>query len=185
MTEAIVAGMHAKAAELGFTQQGDAETARFVGALVRLLRPDRALELGTGLGLTTHHILSNLSADAQFDSVERDATLVGAAREALPRDARLRIHHIDGEAFIGAAHPQTYDFVFADTWPGKYWMLAETLALVKPNGLYVVDDMLPRAGWTSDHAAKAEALSRTLQEATGWRFTSLPYGTGLALGCRM
>ena len=42
-----------KAAAAGFTQQGAVEVARFIGALTRLAGPRRALELGTGMGLTT------------------------------------------------------------------------------------------------------------------------------------
>ncbi len=51
------------AAAAGFTQQGAVEVARFIGALTRLTGPLRALELGTGMGLTTYHILSNLPSD--------------------------------------------------------------------------------------------------------------------------
>ncbi len=39
----------------GFTQQGAVEVARFIGALTRLVGPRRALELGTGMGLTTRN----------------------------------------------------------------------------------------------------------------------------------
>ena len=47
-----------------------------IGALTRLASPRRALELGTGMGLTTHHILSNLPPDGVLDSVESDEALI-------------------------------------------------------------------------------------------------------------
>lgn len=32
------------------------------------------------------------------------------------------------------------DFIFADTWHGKYLMLAEVLDMLNPGGLYIIDD---------------------------------------------
>ncbi len=91
------------AAAAGFTQQGAVEVARFIGALTRLAGPRRALELGTGMGLTTHHILSNLPADGVLDSVESDQTLIEVARKTIGGDERLRLHNRLGEDFIGEA----------------------------------------------------------------------------------
>jgi len=72
-----------RAAVAGFTQQGAVEVARFIGALTRLVSPRRALELGTGMGLTTYHILSNLPPAGMLDSVESDQALIEVAREAI------------------------------------------------------------------------------------------------------
>ena len=51
-----------------------------------------------------------------------------------------------------------FDLIFADTWPGKFSQLPETLALVRPGGFYVVDDLLPQPNWPEGHAASLERL---------------------------
>jgi len=74
-----------RAAIAGFTQQGSVEVARFIGALTRLVGPRRALELGTGMGMTTYHILCNLPPDGMLDSVESDQALIEVAGETMAR----------------------------------------------------------------------------------------------------
>ncbi len=66
-----------KAASAGFTQQGAVEVARFIGALTRLVGPRRALELGTGMGLTTYHILSSTLANFGWPAVESNVMRSG------------------------------------------------------------------------------------------------------------
>ena len=156
------------AAAAGFTQQGAVEVARFIGALTRLAGPRRALELGTGMGLTTYHILSNLPSDGMLDSVESDQALIEVARQAIGGDKRLRLHNRLGEEFIDEAlETDGYDLIFADTWPGKYFLLDEVLRMVKPGGLYVVDDMNRRDDWPDGHEEKARSLLAYLQGLEG------------------
>ncbi|MEO1452168.1 MAG: SAM-dependent methyltransferase, partial [Bacteroidota bacterium] len=69
----------------------------------------------------------------------------------------------------------------ADAWPGKYSELDETLAMIKPGGFYVVDDMLPQPNWPDGHAEKAAALFQTLQAQTDFSFTSMHWSTGIIL----
>ena len=173
------------AAAAGFTQQGAVEVARFVGALTRLAGPRRALELGTGMGLTTHHILSNLPSDGLLDSVESDQALIEVAWMAIGGDERLWLHNRLGEDFIGeASGVDWYDLVFADTWPGKYSLLAEVLGMVKPGGLYVIDDMNRSDGWPDGHEEKARSLLAHLQGLEGWSFSCYTFGTGVGIAQR-
>ncbi len=58
---------------------------------------------------------------------------------------------------------QQFELVFADTWPGKYYALDEALSLIKPGGLYVIDDMLPQPNWPDDHAPKVAELIAALE----------------------
>jgi len=172
----------AAAAEMGFTQQGEVEVARFVGALTRLIRPRRALELGTGLGLTTYHILNNLPPDGSLDSVENDETLINFARSVLSQNGQLTLHHLPGEDFIGKTdHTKAYDLVFADTWPGKYTMLNETLEMVEQGGYYIVDDLNHQENWPHGHSDKVEKLLRHFATHQGWTFAYYSLGTGVGI----
>jgi len=172
-----------KAAAAGFTQQGAVEVARFIGALTRLAGPRRALELGTGMGLTTYHILSNLPPDGVLDSVESDQALIEVARDAIGGDKRLRLHNRLGEDFIGEAlGSEGYDLIFADTWPGKYFLLDEVLRMVRPGGIYVIDDMNRSSNWPDGHEEKARTLLAHLQGLEGWSFSYYTFGTGVGIG---
>ena len=171
-----------RADQCGFSQQGSIEVARFIGALTRLAAPRRALELGTGMGLTTYQILRNLPAEAALDSVENDEVLIKVAREVLGGDPRLRLHNSLGEEFINdALEAEGYDLVFADTWPGKYFLLDEALRLVRSGGVYVVDDMNPIIDWPDGHAEKARNLLTHLECLKGWTFSYYTFGTGIGI----
>ena len=148
-----------KAAAVGFTQRGAVEVARFIGALTRLAGPRRAFELGTGMGLTTYRILSNLPPDGVLDGVESDETLIEVARNAIGGDKRLRLHNRLDEDFIGETlGSEEYDLVFADTWPGKYSLLDEVLRMVRPGGIYVIDNTNCSRNWPDRHEEKARTL---------------------------
>ncbi len=172
-----------RAAAAGFTQQGAVGVARFVGALTRMVEPRRALELGTGMGLTTYHILNNLPADGLLDSVESDHELIEVARAIVGADERLRLHNKLGEDFIAEAFgSEKYDLVFADTWPGKYFLLDEVLQIVKPGGIYVIDDMNHSKEWPDGHEEKVQSLLNYLTSLKGWSFSYYTFGTGIGIG---
>jgi spermidine synthase len=57
---------------------------------------------------------------ARLDSVDNDPTVIAIARKYLGSDRRVTFHVDDGAAFIERQAPGSYDFVFADAWPGKF-----------------------------------------------------------------
>lgn len=77
-----------------------------------------------------------------------------------------------------------FDFIFADTWHGKYLMLEETLNMLKPGGLYIVDDLLPQKNWPEGHEQKASAFINCLKEKTTLASVKLDWATGIMLGVR-
>ena len=118
-----------------------------------------------------------------LDSVESDQALIEVAREAIGGDERLTLHNRLGEDFISDALGwEGYDLIFADTWPGKYFLLDEVLRMVKPGGVYVVDDMNYRADWPRGHEEKASHLMARLKALDGWSFSTYTFGTGMAIG---
>jgi len=172
-----------RAAIAGFTQQGAVEVARFIGALTRLVCPRRALDLGTGMGLTTYHILNNLPPAGMLDSVESDQALIEVAREANGGDKRLKLHNRLGEDFISdALGSEGYDLIFADTRPGKYYLLNEVLRMVRLGGVYVIDDMNHSENWPDGHEEKARNLLALLKDLDGWSFSYYRFGTGVGIG---
>lgn len=171
----------------GFTMASD----HLTGSLLRTLaatKPGGALlELGTGTGLATAWLLDGMDAQATLLTMDNDAAVVNVARQFLSDDPRVTFYATDGDAFIQSllAEGRMFDLIFADTWPGKYWLLDETLSLLKPGGLYVIDDLLPQPNWPEGHAAKAAQLIATLEQRTDLHITKLNWATGLLLATRV
>ena len=78
-----------------------------------------------------------------------------------------------------------FDFIFSDTWAGKYRLLHEALELLNPAGMYVIDDMLPQANWPEGHAEKAANLVATLEQLKGFRVTKLSWASGLVIATKL
>ena len=77
------------------------------------------------------------------------------------------------------------DMIFADTWPGKYDHLDDALALLKPGGLYVIDDLNPQPNWPPDHYPKPPQLIAALEARPDLRVTRLDWSTGLIVAARV
>jgi predicted O-methyltransferase YrrM len=106
------------------------------------------------------------------------------ARRHLDHDSRVTFQLADGAAFLTTLKGRKFDYLFADTWPGKYDHLDEALALLKPGGLYIIDDMLPQPNWPPGHAVKAAMLIATLEQRADLTLTKLNWATGLLIAAK-
>lgn len=167
----------------GFTMPSEPLTGALLRSLAASKPGGRLLELGTGTGLATAWLLAGMNASATLTSVDNDREVQAIAQAHLGQDPRVRFILQPGEAFIEAAVAENarYDLIFADTWPGKYWLLEETLGLLAPGGLYVIDDMLPQPNWPADHPPKVAALIADLEVRPGYAVTKLAWATGLMI----
>jgi predicted O-methyltransferase YrrM len=158
------------------------------GAMLRVLAASKPggclLELGTGTGLSTAWLLDGMDRDARLISVDVDAGPQAVAREILGADARLEIVTADAAEFLRHQGSATFDLIFADAMPGKYYQLDEALALLRPGGLYVIDDMLPQTNWPEDHATKVPRLVADLAARVEFRIVSLAWSSGLVMVAR-
>lgn len=170
----------AASAAVDFQQPSDDLTGAFLRTLVASKPGGRFLELGTGAGRATAWLLAGMDPVATLLSVDADETLIGIARSVLI-DSRLTLVCDRGETVIDTLVTESFDLIFADTWPGKYNHLAETLALVKPGGFYLIDDMLPQPNWPDGHAEKVLALVKTLEQDTRFQAVKMSWATGLML----
>src|SRR5690606_12617419 len=118
------------------------------GSLLRTLAGTKPkgkfLELGTGTGLSTAWILDGMDKNSKLVSIDFDAEFLSIARQYLGEDPRLELELIDGEKWVEANRERSFDYIFADTWHGKYLLLDEVLEMLHIGGLYIVDDMLPQ-----------------------------------------
>ena len=134
---------------------------RLLKVLVAAKPGGRFLELGTGMGLSLVWMMDGMSAEASIVSVDNDGELMAEVRKVISDD-RVTLLHEDGDKWIEEHRAERFDLIFADTWPGKYRLLDETIDLLAPGGFYVIDDMLPQDNWPEGHAEKAAALRETL-----------------------
>lgn len=125
-----------------------------------------------------------MDAHATLTTVDNDDAVLAIARRHLGQEPRLSVVCADGDAWLDTLSPGAFDLVFADSWPGKYRRLDETLALLRPGGVYVVDDMLPQPNWPEGHDLKAHSLLDTLTTLPGFNTTVLSWATGIVLCTR-
>lgn len=173
-----------RTAELGFDMPSEPRTGMFLRMLAASKPCGRLLELGTGTGLATAWLLAGMSRDARLVSVDVDAGPQAVARTALANDPRVEFVTADGLEFVRAQPAATYDLVFADALPGKYEGLHEALALVRPGGFWVGDDMLPQPNWPDGHETRVADLLAELRELQGWTVAELAWASGLVVAVR-
>jgi predicted O-methyltransferase YrrM len=125
-----------------------------------------------------------MDRSARLTSVDVDPKLQAVARENLGDDPRLEIVTANAAGFLRQQRSATFDLIFADAMLGKYELLDEALALLRPGGLYVIDDMLPQANWPEEHAPKVPLLVANLAARAEFRIVSLAWSSGLVVVAR-
>jgi predicted O-methyltransferase YrrM len=168
----------------GFTMASEPLTGSLLRTLAASKPGGKFLELGTGTGLSTSWILDGMDARASLTSVDHDSQLLEIAESFLGGDDRLTVVCRDGGEWLKENKRQQYDFVFADTWHGKYLLLEEVLAMVKAGGFYIIDDMLPQPNWPDGHAAKAKALVDHLETRGDLTLVKQDWATGIIIAVK-
>lgn len=170
--------------DCGFTMVSEPKVGAFLSVLAASKPGGRLLELGTGTGHGTAWLLSGMDPTSRLDTVDTDVNVVAIARRHLGADPRLTFHVVDGAEFIQKAPRGRYDLVYADAWPGKFSHLDEALALLRPGGMYVIDDLLPQPNWPEGHAPKVPALIADLERRAEFISARLAWASGLMVVVR-
>jgi len=160
-----------------------------VGALLRVmasLKPGgRLLEIGTGTGVGTCWLLDGMDATARLLTIDINAKVQAVARTHLGTDPRLTILGEDAEAAIRREPPKSFDLIFADGGAGKHVLLDETLALLRPGGIYVCDDTKPHPMWPPEHAVKIPPLMEALAAREDFRRIYIDWASGVVVMVRI
>ncbi len=172
---------------LGFAMASDLLTGNLLRTLAATKPGGNFLELGTGTGCGTAWFLDGMDPDSRLITVENDLSAVAIAQRHLSHDPRVTFHIGDGGEFLNSLQNQSnsFDLIFADTWPGKYTHLDEALKLLKRGGIYLIDDMLPQPNWPDDHPPKVAKLIENLEKRQDLRLTTMQWSTGLMLGVKI
>jgi len=165
----------------GFTMASDVLTCSLLRTLAASKPRSKFLELGTGTGLSTSWILDGMDNNSTLISVDNDAAFLGIAQKFLGNDKRLQLICTDGGEWVENNKSQKFDYIFADTWPGKYLLLDEVLTMLNPGGLYIIDDMLPQPNWPDGHDQKAINLVNYLDARDDLSLTKQAWATGIII----
>ena len=168
---------------LGFTMASEPKVGALLAALAASKPGGRFLELGTGTGHGTAWLLAGMDAISTLESVDSDEKVVAIARRHLAADRRVTFHVMDGAEFLRQSS-SSFDLIYADAWPGKFSHLDEALSLLRPGGIYVIDDLLPQSNWPEGHAPRVPALIDNLEQRGGFTTARLAWASGLMLVVR-
>jgi predicted O-methyltransferase YrrM len=171
--------------EMGFTMPSDILTCSLLKTLAGSKPNGKFLELGTGTGLSTAWILDGINEKSSLISIDNDPKLLEIAQKHLGNDTRLSLECVDGEVWVNQNLGQKFDYIFADTWHGKYLMLDEVLEMLNIGGLYIIDDMLPQENWPEGHAEKALKLEKYLEKRADLKLTKLNWATGIMIAVKV
>ncbi|WP_341228501.1 class I SAM-dependent methyltransferase [uncultured Arcticibacterium sp.] len=170
--------------EAEFDMASDKNICSLLRTLASSCQGGAFLELGTGTGLSTSFILDGMRKDAKLTSIDNEEVLLRIAQKYLGSDSRLTLINSDGGEWLRQNLNKKYDYIFADTWHGKYLMLEETLNMLNEGGFYIIDDILPQDSWPKAHFEKTSRLLETLQERDDLVMTHLDWGSGVVIAVK-
>ncbi len=169
----------------GFSMASDILTCSLLRTLAASKPAASFLELGTGTGLSTAWILDGMDSNSTLVSIDNDSTFLKIAAEHLENDKRLELVMTGGATWISENISKRFDYIFADTWPGKYLLLEEVLSMLQTGGLYIIDDMLPQPNWPDGHEEKANKLVKLLESRTDMLLTKLNWASGIIIATKI
>ena len=165
----------------GFTMASDILTGSLLRTLAATKPSSKFLELGTGTGLSTSFILDGMDKESTLISIDNDKEFLSIASKYLGGDGRLTLEMVDGEKWVKNNLKSKFDFIFADTWHGKYLLLDEVLSMLSPGGIYFIDDMLPQQNWPDGHNDKVDKLVLELEKKSDLKITKQFWSTGIII----
>jgi predicted O-methyltransferase YrrM len=168
----------------GFTMSSDVLTCSLLRTLAASKPASKLLELGTGTGLSTSWILDGMDINSTLTSIDNDAIFLEIAKNKLGSDTRLNLIHTDGGKWIEENKTKKFDYIFADTWHGKYLLLDEALNMLNKGGLYIIDDMLPQPNWPDGHSDNAAKLIAELEGKEDLILTKQVWATGIIVAVK-
>ena len=155
----------ALAEETGFELSSSPE----VGALLHVLASSRGrlrvAEIGAGCGVGSAWIVSALSPEVPFLTVELDPGRAAAVRELFAGDENVHVLEGDWREELPGEAP--FDLLFVDGGKAK-WHGDDVISLLAPGGIAVIDDLTPgceqdpvREFWLHDPRLAAVELLTT------------------------
>lgn len=177
----ILAATH----DANFTMASEVLTCSLLRTLAASKPSGRFLEIGTGTGLSTSWILDGMDESSSIISIDNDEIFLRIAKDHLGPDKRLQLICVDGAEWFERNSEEKFDFIFADSWHGKYLLTDVALNMLRKGGLYVIDDMLPQANWPDGHAEKVEKLIEYLENRDDLFVAKQAWASGVIIAVKI
>lgn len=117
-------------------------------------------------------------------SMDNEPLFLEILKNNLSFDNRLDLILSDGAKWVAENRDEKFDYIFADTWHGKYLLLDEVLSMLNKGGLYIIDDMLPQANWPEGHQEKAITLVAYLEAREDLVLNKQGWATGIIIAVK-
>ncbi|MDP3372408.1 MAG: O-methyltransferase [Candidatus Paracaedibacteraceae bacterium] len=169
------------------------ELAHFLGFILRLIKPQSILEVGSYTGFSALTFAESTDPSCKITAIDRNLEWTKLA-EQFWKEAKIsdRIHLIYGDAFtvltdIIAQKKSFYDFIFIDADKKNYESYVNcALKLLAPSGLIIVDNVLWRGEVAKtdsvDPIAKMiHAFNERMFERTDIRLSIVPLDDGIMM----
>lgn len=180
----IIDRLFDEAKQINFSMSCDDDTGSLLKTLCASKTEGVFLEIGTGVGVSTSWMLAGMDAKSTLDTIELDAEVQSIARKHMGFDQRATFHCIDGDDYIRNHSEKKYDLIFADSWPGKFRLVEETLNMLYSGGIYVIDDLIPNDSWQTGHHEKVMNLIALLNGRNDLNITQLDWSTGIIIAVK-
>lgn len=181
---AVLAAIWADTVEAGFSFPSDYK----LGGLLRVLAASkpggRLLEIGTGTGLAAAWLLDGMDPAAHLTSIEANGRWAAIAAHHLRHDARLTLLDADAFSWFGGQPDASYDLVFADAMPGKFDGFEALWRLVKPGGIYVIDDLMPQPDWPPGQVLRVAEVLANLDARADAHVARLAWASDIAIAVK-
>lgn len=185
MPPAAFQPLSADTEKAGFTLACEPKTGSILRTLAASKPGGSFLEIGTGTGVGSCWILDGMDAASRLVTVDKEAAVSAIAQRHLGSDKRVEFVIADAEIYVQNLGTNRFDFIFADTFPGKFLHLDKALAALKVGGLYIIDDLLPQPGWGENHQEKVDNLIAQLEANRNLRLTKMSWASGLIIATRI
>lgn len=130
------------------------DSLEFVSNILKEIRPNRVLEIGTAIGFSSICFSKYLAEGGRIDTIEIEPLRVEQALENIKRvGVEEKIRVLEGDALdILPYLNEKYDVIFIDASKGKYVEFFEhALRLCKVGGYIIADNVLYKGMVMSDY----------------------------------
>jgi predicted O-methyltransferase YrrM len=139
----IVEEAYERAQKANYKIFSEREFGRLLATLSAIVpKGGRILEIGTGVGVGTAWISSSISNNSKIELITIEKK-IERARYALEYPWPPFVEIIVNDFSNVSNSIGEFDLIFADAAAGKWYDLNKTIDILKPNGILIVDDMLP------------------------------------------